>query len=152
MIPYRAVAALSLFGSLSVAQSTIRVPSDAPTIQAGIDLARTGDTVLVAPGTYLEFIEFRGKAITVQGEAGAAATTIDSQSNAPVVGFLAGEDGRSVLRGFTITGGNGGGPGVGVQCQGTARRSGRSIRTARAPTWARRPSRTRWPSCATAAA
>lgn len=32
------------------AQSTIRVPADAPAIQGAIDLAEDGDTVLVAPG------------------------------------------------------------------------------------------------------
>jgi len=37
-----------------IAGATINVPGDAPTIQAAIDLAQTGDTVLVAPGTYQE--------------------------------------------------------------------------------------------------
>src|SRR6266700_1042933 len=47
------------------AQNTINVPADQPTIQAAITLAQSGDTVLVAPGTYLENNDFLGKAITV---------------------------------------------------------------------------------------
>jgi hypothetical protein len=53
-------------GSLAAtAQTTIRVPADQPTIQSGINAAQNGDTVLVAPGTYNENLDFKGKSITV---------------------------------------------------------------------------------------
>lgn len=57
--------------------ATIRVPDDQPTIQAAIDVAMTGDVVLVEAGTYAEAIDFQGKAIIVRSESGATVTTID---------------------------------------------------------------------------
>jgi hypothetical protein len=54
------------FGASSAfAQQTIHVPADQPTIQKAINVAANGDTVLVAPGTYVENIDFSGKVITV---------------------------------------------------------------------------------------
>ena len=83
-------------------------------IQAGIDAANDGDTVLVAPGDYVitESISFRGKAITVVSEAGPDQTTIrmgtpTDPKRASVVIFENNETEASVLEGFTITGGKG---------------------------------------------
>jgi len=77
------------------------------TIQAGINAAENGDTVLVAPGTYNENIDFMGKAITVTSSGGAASTIIDG-GNKPgqaTVVFANGETRSSVISGFTIRGG-----------------------------------------------
>jgi len=45
--------------------AAILVPEDYPTIQAGIEAAADENLVLVAPGTYVENINFLGKAITL---------------------------------------------------------------------------------------
>ncbi|MEV0779751.1 right-handed parallel beta-helix repeat-containing protein [Streptomyces sp. NPDC050433] len=50
------------------ARVTIRVPGDAPTISAAVSLARPGDLVLVAPGTYRESVKVDTARITLRGE------------------------------------------------------------------------------------
>jgi len=83
----------------------IRVPSDQPTIQSAIDVANNSYLVLVAPGTYSENIDFKGKAITVTSESGPKVTIIDGGNVAPVVSFTSGERRDSVLNGFTLQNG-----------------------------------------------
>lgn len=91
---------------------TIHVPSGQPTIQAGIDAAAHGDTVLVEPGQYFENINFNGKNIVlgsryiVTGDTSfVSRTIIDGNQNGTVVIFESGEDSTTVLCGFTITNG-----------------------------------------------
>jgi hypothetical protein len=105
----------STFGFANI----IHVPAQAPTIQQGMDLAQTGDTVLVAEGHYYEQISFKGKAITVASEfimdgdtSHISKTIIDGSQHVDpdsgsVVYFVNGETKNSVLYGFTITGGSG---------------------------------------------
>lgn len=97
-------AALLLWTGIGHAR-LINVPGDLPTIQAGIDTAGAGDTVEVAPGTYAENLDFKGKAITVTSSNGPSVTIIDGGGLAPVVLFSSGEGVTSVLAGFTITNG-----------------------------------------------
>ena len=97
----------------------INIPGDQSTIQDGIDSSSDGDTVLVAEGTYLENINFKGKAITVasqflmDGDTSHISKTIIDGSQpvhpdtASTVLMISGEDSTSVLCGFTITGGTG---------------------------------------------
>jgi parallel beta-helix repeat protein len=85
------------------ASTVINVPADEPTIQAGIDAAFTDYTVFVAPGTYYEQIDFKGKAITVKSSGGAAVTILDGNNTGPIVNFHTGEGALSVLQGFTLT-------------------------------------------------
>lgn len=99
--------------------TTIQVPSEAPTIQAAIDSAANGDTVLVSPGTYFENIIFNGKNIVVASRfiltadpADIVSTIIDGSSpanpdNASCVRIISGEDARAQLIGFTLTHGTG---------------------------------------------
>jgi parallel beta-helix repeat protein len=94
------------FSQFVAAQNTINVPRDQATIQGAINVANPGDTVLVAPGTYSENINFNGKAITVTSSGGAAQTVIDGGGKGPVVIFHTGEGLGSVLNSFTIQNGS----------------------------------------------
>jgi len=87
------------------AQNTLRVGPQHPykTIQGAIDAAKDLDTILVAPGKYLENIDYGNKDITIRSEAGPWMTIIDGGMKAAVVRIRSG-----VLEGFTLTNGVGG--------------------------------------------
>ena len=55
------ILASSLAFTVSGEAKTIYIPQDYSTIQAGINAASNGDTVLVADNTYYENINFNGK-------------------------------------------------------------------------------------------
>jgi hypothetical protein len=84
---------------------TLFVPSQYSTIQAAIDAAPStgGWTVAVAPGTYNEAIDLKGKAITVKATGARASTIIDGTGlTTSVVRAVTGETSATVLEGFTI--------------------------------------------------
>ena len=86
---------------------TLRVPQEYPTIQAAVDVAGNGATVLVGPGSYAPF-DFHSKLIVVRSSDGAAATTIDAGGFAgSAVTFGERSKFATTVRGFTIRTGSG---------------------------------------------
>jgi hypothetical protein len=97
----------------------LQVPATYTSIQSAINSSVNGDTVLVATGTYIENIDFRGRKITVASQFllnpdinliqqtiidGSQPLATDSAS---VVRFVTREDSLSVLCGFTLRNGIG---------------------------------------------
>jgi parallel beta-helix repeat protein len=103
------VLGMPIFLPLAVHGETIYVGSGEAikTIQAGIDAASDGETVVVRDGIYTGegnagFI-FKGKAITVRSENGRSHCVIDGQKTRfSIATFSNGEKASSVLSGFTI--------------------------------------------------
>jgi hypothetical protein len=82
------------------------VPSQYPTISQALAAAATGDTILVAAGTYSEQIVWPAvDGIRVVGEQGAASTVIDGGGTGTVVVFQNALTRATVLAGFTIRNG-----------------------------------------------
>jgi hypothetical protein len=84
------------------------------TIQAGINAAASGDTVLVWPGTYFENIDYDSKCITVaslylttQNNNYIHSTIIDGNNNGSCVAIINCAEMNTILCGFTIQHGSG---------------------------------------------
>ncbi len=95
----------------------IKVPGDASTIQAGVDLAVSGDTVAVAAGTYVERVVVN-KDVVLLGGWNSGFTARDPSSNETIINAQAspqdagqpirlatGRTSETVIDGFTLTGG-----------------------------------------------
>jgi hypothetical protein len=108
-LAFAVFAALVLGTAGGLSAAVLHVPGEYPTIQAGIDAALDGDTVLVADGTYAgegnRDIDFAGRAILLTSENGPDATIIDCEEAGRGFYFHLWEDSSAVLRGFTITNG-----------------------------------------------
>ena len=91
--------------------ATINVPADQPTIQDGINVSSNGDTVVVADGTYYEYVDL-SSAITLKSANGPENCIIDGQ-NAERCLRVGGNGDGVVIDGFTIQNGNAGADGGG---------------------------------------
>jgi len=102
---------LATVANMVSSAATRRVPSAYPTIQAAIDVCVTGDTVLVAPGTYEgngnRDLSFHGVNLVLLSESGAPNTIIDCGGELQHRGliFQHGETRASIVDGFTIQNG-----------------------------------------------
>jgi hypothetical protein len=97
----------------------LNVPAQYPTIQAAMQAAVDGDTVLVAPGTYYGPVYFRGKKVVLASQylltnniSYIHSTIIDGSTppnpdSSSCVFIVNNEDTNAVLVGFTLTRGKG---------------------------------------------
>jgi predicted outer membrane repeat protein len=96
---------------------------DAPTIQAGIDSAAAGDTLLLADGTYTGGgnwdIQYKGKPVVISSEGSTPDLCIIECGGHRGFAFIANEGPESVLQGVTVKEGNN--PvGGGIYCTGSS--------------------------------
>lgn len=104
---------IALIVSPLISQPILVPGINALTIQAGLDSAQNGDTVLVAPGIYTGIgnkeLDFLGKAVVLISNQGPTQTIIDCEDAGRGLYFHTAEDTTSVVSGFTITGASNGG-------------------------------------------
>jgi len=113
----KTITIMGIWGFLTVAVvfgATHRVPQDYATIQAAINAADEGDTVLVSPGTYTGGNTVDGKNIVIQSVEGPLVTVIDGEHSVRGFRFYNQVSDQTILDGFTIVNGfgssGGGGP------------------------------------------
>ena len=101
------IAGMPLLAALAppaaAAPQVINVPADQPTIQAAVAAAASGDTILLAPGTYQGGVWVQGKALTIAswylttGDPAYIGQTVVSGYTADVCGGASGCAGNAVL-------------------------------------------------------
>ncbi len=86
-----------------VCAATLQVPGGYKTIAAALAAAKNGDVIMVADGTYDEYIlRTAGKAVTLESQNGPTHCILDGQGVDSVFYVTDGEGPGTVIQGFTI--------------------------------------------------
>ena len=91
--------------------ATLQVPADYPAIQAAVDAARNGDTIILARGSYAGTVDFKGKSLTLRsdfiGEAPSPEDVAQTiiEGNTPGLPVINASSNGSILIGFTVRNG-----------------------------------------------
>ncbi len=93
---------MSVWATVQASPGTIYVPDNYPTIQAAVDAASPGDTVIVRDGTYIENVDISTDNLTIQSENGAEVTIVQAANLDDHVFEVAAD--YLTVTGFTITG------------------------------------------------
>lgn len=111
-----AAVVLALVAATVAKAATHFVPQDFPTIQAAINFATDGDTVVVQSGTYFENVNTLGKDIrlngvavnspTIIGSPGSPVLTVGANSSPPLISNLTIRNGDGLLGGGIAVGAN----------------------------------------------
>jgi hypothetical protein len=108
------VVSVLLFFESTAFANTYYVPENFSAIQAALDAAVNGDTIIVCDGTYTgagnKNLDFNGKALTLRSESGPHNCIIDCIGSGSGFFFRGEQDAASVVDGFTIL--NGGASGI----------------------------------------
>ncbi len=91
-------AAIAAAMACAATGDTLDVPAEYPTIQAAVDAATNGDTILVAPGVYAEQVVVLELDITIRSSGGPTVTTLEGTGDG--TGLRAAD----VFNGFTLDG------------------------------------------------
>jgi len=79
----------------------VYVPDDYLTIQAAVDIASDGDTIIVRDGTYIENVDIT-KLLIIQSEKGTGSTSVTAANPDDHIFYVTAEG--VTISGFTVTG------------------------------------------------
>ena len=99
------VALAALLASAVAVGAELPVPSKQyPTIQSAVDAASNGDSILIAPGSYVESINTKGKSVRIEPSGLVGSVSISSAVGSRALSIDSGEGLGTVIRGIRFTG------------------------------------------------
>ncbi len=101
------ISCVCIYNSFS---ATIKVPEGYSSLQQALDSASESDTILVAPGIYMENLVWPStQGIKLFSTAGADNTILEIEDTGSVCAINSGVDTSTIIRGFTFRKGDAGG-------------------------------------------